>query len=91
MKIANMRKGDWNKTKAFFDIETNEGMVVKGFKLVEGSNGLFMSNPSHYSKKDDKWFDDVFIPKELKDEMEKKATQEYGGDTRSSFTNDDPF
>lgn len=82
MKIVNLRTYDGNsKTKAFFSIETNEGMVVKGFKLVEGQNGLFMSNPSHYSEKDEKWFDDVFIPRELKDELEKEAIQEYGGDT----------
>lgn len=82
MKIVNLRKynGDSN-LKAFFNVETNEGMVVKGFKIVSGQSGLFVSNPSEYSKKDDKWFDDVFIPRELKDELEKESIQEYGGDT----------
>ena len=50
MKVNNLRKYDGQtKLKAFFDIETDEGMVVKGFKLFEGPDGLFMRNPSTYS------------------------------------------
>ena len=81
MKIVNLRKynGDSN-LKAFFDVETSEGMVVKGFKIVSGQNGLFVSNPSEYSKKDDKYYDRGYIPREIKDELEKEAIQEYGGD-----------
>ena len=77
----NLRKyvGDSN-LKAFFDIETDEGIVVKGFKIVKGQNGLFVSNPSEYSKKDDKYYDRVYIPRELKDELEKDAIKEYGID-----------
>jgi len=39
MKIVNMRKYDNrnSKTKAFFDFEIDLGVVIKGFKLVEGS------------------------------------------------------
>ena len=56
MKVTNLRKWDGDsKTKAFFAIETDEGMVVKGFRLVQGQDGLFMSNPSEFSKKDDKY------------------------------------
>lgn len=83
MKIVNLRKYSGNSNlKAFFDVETSEGMVVKGFKIVSGQNGLFVSNPSEYSKKDDKYYDRVFLPKELKDDLEKKALEEYGGDNQ---------
>ena len=81
MKIINMRKYDGESNlKAFFNVETNEGMVVKGFKIVSGQNGFFVSNPSEYSKKDDKYYDRVYIPRELKDELEKDAIKEYGID-----------
>ena len=33
MKIMNMRKGSWGKLTAFFDVVTDEGFIVKGFKL----------------------------------------------------------
>jgi DNA-binding cell septation regulator SpoVG len=48
--------------------------------VFDGQNGLFVGNPSEYSKKDDKYYDRVFIPRELKDELEKDAIEEYGGD-----------
>ena len=38
MTIENMKKGEWGKIKAFFDIKTDEGFTMKGFKLVEGAN-----------------------------------------------------
>ena len=91
MKIINMRKYDSESNlKAFFNVETNEGMVVKGFKIVSGQNGLFVSNPSEYSKKDDKYYDRVYIPRELKDELEKDAIKEYGID-ESNLDDDLPF
>lgn len=91
MKIINMRKYDSDSNlKAFFNVETNEGMVVKGFKIVSGQNGLFVSNPSEYSKKDDKYYDRVYIPRELKDELEKDAIKEYGID-ESKPDDDLPF
>ena len=82
MKVTNLRKYDGDsKTKAFFAVETDEGMVVKGFRLVQGQDGLFMSNPSEFSKKDDKYYDRVYIPRELKDELEQEAIRAYGGTT----------
>ena len=91
MKVTNLRKWDGDsKTKAFFAIETDEGMVVKGFRLVQGQDGLFMSNPSEYSKKDDKYYDRVYIPRELKDELEQEAIRAYGDSTPPNG-NGDPF
>jgi len=75
-----MKKFESGKLKAFFDIETSEGMVIKGFKLVEGSNGLFMSYPSEYSKKVDRYYDRVFLPKELKESLEKQVINEFSTD-----------
>ena len=90
MKVTNLRKYDGDsKTKAFFAVETDEGMVVKGFRLVQGQDGLFMSNPSEFSKKDDKYYDRVYIPRELKDELEQEAIKEYNQISHSS--SDLPF
>ena len=90
MKVTNLRKYDGDSNlRAFFDVETEEGMVVKGFKIVEGINDLFVGNPSEYSKKDDKYYDRVFIPKELKDELEQEAIKEYNQISHSS--SDLPF
>lgn len=65
-----------SKTKAFFDIETQEGIVIKGFSLVEGSNGLFVSIPS-YKGKDEKYYENVIMSKEQKKELNDLAVAKY--------------
>jgi DNA-binding cell septation regulator SpoVG len=77
MKIIDMRTGSWNKTKAFFSIETEEGMVIKNFKIINGTNGLFISAPSTKNNKDGKWWDNVIIPEELKDKISNAAIKLY--------------
>ena len=89
MKIIDMRKGDWNKTKAFFTIVTSEGIKIKGFKLVNGMKGLFMSMPATFSKKNNEWYDDVWMPEEIKDEAEKLALTEYGYESVNRNGNDE--
>jgi stage V sporulation protein G len=79
MKIIRMNplKSDGSgKTAAFFDIQTNDGITIKGFRLVNGSNGLFMSAPDQKGK-DGKYYETVTLPKEMKSELEKMALEEY--------------
>ena len=40
MKIERMNKGTWGKLRAFFDVQTDEGFTIKGFKIVEGIKRL---------------------------------------------------
>ncbi|MBM4176977.1 MAG: hypothetical protein FJ213_12530 [Ignavibacteria bacterium] len=93
MKISRMNlfAGD-SKLVAFFDIQTEEGIIIKGFKLVNGANGLFVGAPSEKGK-DDKYYDSVIIPKELKESLQTMAIEEYnkakeGGAAQSE---DSPF
>lgn len=79
MKIVRMNHLNSNstsKTKAFFDIQTDDGIVIKGFKLVNGSNGIFMSSPNEKGK-DGKYYDSVILPKEMKEQVEKMALSEH--------------
>jgi DNA-binding cell septation regulator SpoVG len=64
------------KTVAFFDVETEEAFNMKGFTLVEGDNGLFISPPRERGK-DDKYYDRVYIPKELKEQLTEMAISMY--------------
>ena len=72
-----MKKGSWGKVRAFFDLITGEGFTLKGFKLVEGINGLFVGFPSQKGN-DDEYHDTVWADKELKVEINKLAVAEYG-------------
>lgn len=77
MKISRMYpfEGD-TKTVAYFDLQTEEGIIVKGFRLVNGPNGLFVGIPSEKGK-DDKYYDSVVLPKEVKDPLQTMAIEEY--------------
>jgi DNA-binding cell septation regulator SpoVG len=54
-----------SKLKAFVSIVIDDVMEVDGFKIIDGSNGLFVSAPSHKGTvmedgvKVEKYFDDV--------------------------------
>ena len=91
MKIERMNKGSWGKVRAFFDIRTEEGLVVKGFKIMEGINGMFVSMPSQKGKNqqgDDEWFDTVWAEKELRDQLNQLALNEYGSQYDQTLSND---
>ena len=79
MKIQRMNKGEWGKIKAFFDLETEEGFTVKGFKLVQGINGLFVGFPSQKGS-DDEYYDTVWADKELRESLSQLAIDYYGQD-----------
>lgn len=57
-----------SKLKAFVDIALG-GIVVKGLKIVNGSNGLFLSMPRHQGK-DGKWYNTVYpLTKEIQKQL----------------------
>tara|TARA_Y100001938_G_scaffold151183_1_gene247021 strand:+ start:1823 stop:2107 length:285 start_codon:yes stop_codon:yes gene_type:complete len=76
MKISRINTGSWGKIKAFFDIETIEGFTLKGFKLVEGINGLFVGFPSQKGT-DGEYHDSIWAEKELKMELAELAIDTY--------------
>ena len=72
-----MNKGEWGKLRAFFDLKTSDGFIIKGFKLVEGISGLFVGMPSTQGK-DGEYYDTVFADKDLRDELQQVALRAYG-------------
>jgi stage V sporulation protein G len=80
MKIERMNKGSWGKIKAFFDLQTEDGFTIKGFKLVEGTNGLFVGFPSQKGG-DDEYHDTVWVEKEVREQVIELAKREYESST----------
>ena len=62
--------------KAFFDVE-HKGLLIKGFRVIEGKQKLFISMPRTPGK-DGKWYDEVVIlePK-VGQELEQLALAMY--------------
>ena len=75
-----MHKGTWGKTVAFFDIKTEEGFIIKGFRLVEGENGIFVGYPSKKDGSEDKYNDTVYADQQLKEAVLEMAKLSYSED-----------
>jgi stage V sporulation protein G len=57
-----------SKLKAFVDIAL-AGLVIKGLRIVEGKNGLFLGMPRQQGK-DGKWYSYVYpVSKEIHQEL----------------------
>ncbi|MFH1782673.1 MAG: SpoVG family protein [Candidatus Omnitrophota bacterium] len=66
-----------SKVKAFLDIAFAGVFLVKGLKIVEGKNGLFLSMPGGMSK-DGKWYNTAYpLTKEFKDVLVEIALEAY--------------
>jgi stage V sporulation protein G len=50
MEVVGIRQLNVGKIRASVDIRTSEGFIIKGFKVVEGENGLFIGMPSERSR-----------------------------------------
>ena len=87
MKIERMNKGSWGKVRAFFDLSSEEGFTMKGFKLIEGINGLFVSPPSQKGN-DGEYRDTIWIDsKSLRDQLNQLAINHYN-DTSDTLAED---
>ena len=77
IQVSRMHRLDGeSKLKAFADVSFG-GIVVKGFSVVDGNKGLFVSMPRHKGK-DGKWYDTVFPSnKELKEELSRAVLAAY--------------
>ena len=89
MEISRMTKGEWNKIRAFFDLQSEEGFTIKGFKLVEGNEGMFVGFPSQKNK-DGEYQDTIFADTTLKQKVNKLAL-DYYNDGGSDSNGDLPF
>ena len=75
MQIVRMTKGSWGKIRAFFDIKTEDGFTLRGFKLIE-KDGLFVGFPSE-KKNEGEYDDTVVCDKQLRQEVNKLAHDYY--------------
>ena len=82
MKIERINKGSWGKVRAFFDLRTDDGFVIKGFKIIEGINGKFVGMPSIKNEQGE-YFPTVWADEGTKSELEQLAMRAYGQESVS--------
>ncbi|MBI3011903.1 MAG: septation protein SpoVG family protein [Candidatus Omnitrophica bacterium] len=63
--------------KAYCDLAVGDTFLIKGLRVVEGKNGLFVSMPRQQGK-DQKWYDSVVaLTKEAKQEVSRVVLEAY--------------
>lgn len=79
MKIVRMNPIQQNgngKMRAYFDIQIDNGMILKGFRLISGPSGLFISPPAEKGK-DGKYYESVILPQDIKNSIQTLAIENY--------------
>lgn len=64
------------KCKAIADVRIGEGLVIRGFFVYQGKNGVFVSLPRK-ANKDGKWYDIIECEDDLKRTIEDKVLEAY--------------
>ena len=78
IEVVDVRKlmGD-GQLKALADLKIAGVVIVKGFSIIQGKKGVFVSMPRKASK-DGRWFD-ILTPlnEKVKEEIESKILEAY--------------
>ena len=64
------------------DVETDDGFILKGFKIVEGIEGFFVGFPSQKGS-DDEYHDTVWADRDVKELVNQLAIKDYGQEIMS--------
>ena len=69
--------------RAYCDVAIAGAFLIKGLRVVEGKNGLFVSMPRQQGK-DHKWYDSVVaLTKEAKTDVGRVVLEAYESHTRN--------
>lgn len=76
VKRINRLNGE-GTTKAFCDLALSDSFLIKGVRVVEGKNGLFVSMPQERGK-DGNWYDTVLpLSKEAREQVSERVLTAY--------------
>ena len=79
VKVSRINRFDdeKGKMKAFVDIEINDSLLIKGLKVMDGKNGIFVSMPRQKGK-DGEWYEIIRpMAPEAKAKIEKVVLTAY--------------
>ena len=81
VEVVDIRKitGD-GSLKAFADVKLGGRLVIKGFSVMQGKGGVFVSMPKKAGK-DGRWFDILTPNDDLKREFQDKVLEAYDKET----------
>ncbi len=68
------------KLKAFANVKFGGSLIIRGFSVMHGVNGIFVKVPSRLAK-DGRWMDTITVDDFLKQEVESKVLEAYERET----------
>ena len=82
LKIIKIHRLPEGKTKAFVDLGVNDAILIKGIRVVDGKEGLFVAMPSEQGK-DERWYERVrCLNKDIKGLIEQKVLEAYASEAQ---------
>lgn len=76
IEVSRLHKFDNGSLKAFADVIIGE-VLVKGVRIIEGNNGLFVTMPKSQGK-DGKWYPTVaLVDKSMQSELQSIVLEAY--------------
>ena len=81
IEVVDIRKahGD-GKLKAFANVKFGGSLIIRGFSVLDGVNGIFVKVPAKLAK-DGRWIDMVAVDDFLKQGIEEKVLEAYDKET----------
>jgi len=78
IEVARIHRLDGkSRVKAFVDVRIDGALLIKGFRIIEGEKGYFISMPS-VTGADNKWYDTVrILNNETKEEINNIIMSKY--------------
>ena len=65
--------------KAFVDLEINDVLLIKGVRVIDGKNGIFVAMPTQLGK-NDRWYEQVrCLNRGLSSQISQKVLEAYRG------------
>jgi DNA-binding cell septation regulator SpoVG len=77
IEVSRINRFEKGTMKAFMDIRINGALTIKGFRVVEGSKGLFVSPPQHKDKTSGKYYADVLFEKPEYEELQRVCLEAF--------------
>ena len=78
MEVVRIHKLDGTgPTKAFVDVALEDSFIIKGVRIVEGKDGLFVSLPREEGR-DGKWYNTIVpVSRETKETLDTMVLEAY--------------
>ena len=82
IKVHPIKEGN---IKAYIDICIDDAIIIKGLKVMDGKNGLFVTLPSVKNKRDEKYYETVSCTTtDVKDDLSSTVLVAYKNEVKVS-------